>query len=384
MLVDGGRIVRLARSAAAVRRARREAGRELDLGELVLAPGLVNAHAHLELTGLAGRLPARKGFSAWIGALLQERAARTVEELARDAARGAEMLLATGTTTVGDVDSTGAGARACRGGGPRVVLYREVLDAWDPERTEEALRTIRRALPRRSRRVEGISPHAPFTTSRELLSGVAVVRRRRNAPVSVHWSETRAEVEWLEHGRGELAALLPASPRRRGLALLEEAGLLDASLSLIHGNHPARGEPARVAAAGATLVHCPGTHAFFGREPFPWRRWAAAGVRLALGTDSLASNHELDLRREMALFRAAAPGLAPADVFAMATTGGARALGLAGEVGELRCGAWADLVAYRLHGATAAAALEELTCGGGEVVRAWIGGRRVRSPRSLT
>jgi len=131
-----------------------------------------------------------------------------------------------------------------------------------------------------------------------------LVRRRRLA-VAIHWSETAAERAWLEEGQGPLAAVLGTSPRTSGLDLLEAAGLLASSTALVHGNHPRRDEAARLAAHGVSLVHCPGTHAFFGREPFDFERALRAGVRIALGTDSLASNEELDLRREARLLRRA-------------------------------------------------------------------------------
>ena len=125
------------------------------------------------------------------------------------------------------------------------------------------------------------------------------------------------------------------------------------------------------------LVHCPGSHAFFRRASFPWLRYRRSGVRLALGTDSLASNEDLDMRREMALARRSFPGLSPERTLAMATTEAARAVGLAGRVGELRRGAEADLVLHRLSARTRREALEGLTNGEGRVAGVWVAGRRV-------
>jgi cytosine/adenosine deaminase-related metal-dependent hydrolase len=121
-------------------------------------------------------------------------------------------------------------------------------------------------------------------------------------------------------------------------------------------------------------VHCPGSHAFFGRAPFPLERYRRAGVALALGTDSLASNADLDLRREMALLRASHPGLAPARVWELATEGGARALGLARAVGRLAPGAFADVAVFACAARTPRAALEELTAGLPEVQAVVLGG----------
>jgi cytosine/adenosine deaminase-related metal-dependent hydrolase len=210
-----------------------------------------------------------------------------------------------------------------------------------------------------------------------LFAAAAALARRRALPVAVHWSETEAEVAWLERGAGPLAALLGPSPRLRGLELIERAGLLRAPLALIHGNHPARGEPQRIARSGAVVVHCPGSHAWFERAPFPWRVYLDAGVRLALGTDSLASAESLDLGRELRLARAAAPWLEPRALFAMATEGGALALGQSGRLGTLAPGAHADVLAHQVRASNARAAFEQLTGAGAPLAAVWVAGRSV-------
>ncbi len=377
MLISGGRVVRVLSGAASVRRAARGAALT-DLGDVLLTPGLVNAHAHLELTGLAGELPRGPDFPRWIARLLELRAARGQRGLAADARRGANRCLATGTTAVGDVDSTGAAVRGLAGHALRVVHYRELLDACDPARTDAALARVSRALPRRARQSEGLAPHASFSASARLLGATAKLARRRSVPVTVHWSETSAEVDWLTGAGGPLASLLGPSPRCSGLDLLEQAGLLDSRLSLVHGNHPGRGEPARIARAGATLVHCPGSHAWFERPAAPLRRYARAGVRLALGTDSLASNDDLDIRREMRLLRERSPWLDPQTVWAMGTLEAATALGRAAELGELSPRSRADLAAFDAPVASRRAALEHLTAGRGDLTGVWVAGRACR------
>jgi 5-methylthioadenosine/S-adenosylhomocysteine deaminase len=124
-------------------------------------------------------------------------------------------------------------------------------------------------------------------------------------------------------------------------------------------------------------VHCPGTHRFFGRPPVPLEHYRRAGVPVALGTDSPASNEALDMRRELVLLRAAFPRLSPAEAFRMATGNGARALGLQGTIGRLRPGLAADLVAWRLQGSSPelGPVLDELTAGSPSAERVWVAGR---------
>ena len=138
-------------------------------------------------------------------------------------------------------------------------------------------------------------------------------------------------------------------------------------------NHPDPGDAQLLHERGVVVVHCPGAHAWFGRDPFDLQIWSDAGVAVALGTDSLASNADLDMGRELALFRAENPSISPSLAFEMATQTPARALGQEGAVGELSVGAHADLV---LH-AGEDEPLESLTCGESRVERVWMGGEEI-------
>lgn len=398
LVVREGAILELAPDARRLRRrtSAREA-RWIELADAVLTPGLVNAHAHLELTALRGATPAGArgsgtAFVAWIRAVLRARAALSPADWRASWERGAARALATGTTLVADIDSSGAWVSARTRARPRVRVLRELLDAGDAERTPAALATLAAALPRRAGVLAGWSAHAPHTVSDTLLAALAArVRSHAHVPVrtgarsraraasrvhvGVHWAETRAEVEWLAHGTGPFAAVLGATPHTSGLARLAAHGLLGPHTALYHGNFPERDDPARVARAGSVLVHCPGTHAFFGRAPFDLARWERAGVAVALGTDSLASNVDLDLGRELALLRRAHPSLAPARAWDMVTRSAARAAGAADCAGELAVGAWADLCAWELPSGGRGAALEALTTGSAGLRAVWIGGR---------
>jgi cytosine/adenosine deaminase-related metal-dependent hydrolase len=372
LLVRNGRVERIARG-----RMRVPGARVVDARDAVVAAGMVNAHAHLELGALAGQTPRGGDFAAWVRKVIELRAALRPRELARAAREGAARALASGTTCVLDIDTTGAAFEGLRAHPIRAVSLREVLDAQDPTRTAGALARLARALPRRARVREGVSPHAPFTVSPALLAGVARIARRRRLPVQMHWSETEAEVEWMAAGTGPLARMLGPSPRASALDLLERVGLFGPELSLVHGNWPQPGEARRLARSGVTLVHCPGSHAWFEREPFPWREYRRAGVEIALGTDSLASNEDLDLRRELRLAWRAAPWLAPAELWRAATSAGAAACGERGRLGCLRPGSAADFWVLPVVPNSRKAVLEAL-CGEESAPRSvWVGGRCV-------
>lgn len=379
VLVDGGRVLALAAGPGEVARlAARRGGDVVDLGDVLLGPALVDAHAHLDLTSLGGRVTAERGFGAWIARLLEERRGADPADLARGVLRGADRLIATGTARVGDVDSTGLAAAALGGHPLAALVYHEALDAGDPARTGPAAAAADAFTRERNAgtRIErGLSPHAPFTVSRELFARLGRVARDHSLAVTIHWSETEAEVEWLRDGTGPLAELLGPAPRASGLDLIEAAGLLGPRTSLVHGNLPAEGEPERIARAGAVLVHCPGTHRFFGRHPFPLETYRRAGVQLALGTDSLASNEDLDVRREMAILRSAHPTLDPESAWRMATVGAAAALGRRG--GVLAPDVPADFCAYGSVGRDRRSHLESLTSDVPAVEGIWVAGSRV-------
>lgn len=379
--VERGTIVRVLGSRAAVARAGKAIGTKiLDLGSVVLTPGFVNAHSHLELSGLGGRLPHQGTFTDWIRALLRERAARGSSSSAQAVRAGADRMLATGTTCSGDIDSSALVATALRGHPLRLRLYREALDAGEPARTASALSALAEGTQRRARTWKGLSPHAPYSVSQGLFRELGRRARAGRLPLSIHWAETGEEIEWLEREEGPMRALLKHSPHESGLDSIAAAGLLGPRTALIHGNHARPGERDRVAASGAVLVHCPGTHAFFGRDRFDLEGWAKRGVPVALGTDSLASNADLDMQREMRLLRRMHPGLAPECVWDMATRSAARALCFQGRAGELAPGAWADLCAHATPAIRAVDVLEALTAGETRIAGVWIAGQAVGSP----
>lgn len=298
-----------------------------DLGEVWITPALFNAHCHLELTAFEGLLPRDAGFGTWVRELLRRRAEAEPRELEAAARAGARRLWESGCSLVHDIDTTGAAARALMHEPIRAVVYREAIDAGDAPRRAARLSELERPLSLRPGLTEGISPHAPFTCSLELLRELGELARRRRLPLTMHWAETEEEVRYLRDGTGPLAELLPPSPRCSGLDLIEAAGLLapDLRLSLVHGNHPEPGDYARLAAAGVPLVHCPGTHAFFGRPAFDARAVLDAGARLLLGTDSAASNDGICMHAELRRSSQLA-GVTPEECWT-AATGGARLVG---------------------------------------------------------
>ncbi len=375
LLIVGERIERVLSSRSAIRRAGAEVR---PLGDVFLTPGLVNAHAHLELSALAGRVSPAGGFVEWIRRLMSERGATARADLAAGHSQALSDQLRFGVTAVGDVDSLDLGLGPLPARRPRLVLLREALDGGDPSRAPEVLKRLRAAPKPRARVTHGLSPHGPHTASGPLLAELGRLAARTRRPVAVHWAETREEVDWLAGRQGPFDALLgPASAEpASGLERLIRAGLVGPRTALVHANHPEPGERERVAGLGATVVHCPGAQRFFGRERFPFEAWRAAGVPVALGTDSLAGSATLNLAAEMRVLAGGAQGPPAEEVFVSATESGARALGLGQRVGRLQPGMQADLVAWPLPAGTGADPLAVWLELGPAPLAVWLRGRQ--------
>lgn len=363
-----GEVVEVIERYASVRR--KAVGDLVDLGEGVLVPGWVNAHAHLELSSLSGRVGPAAAFPDWIKALLRERTVLENVDYESAVNEGANRLLRGGTTTVGDVDSTGASARTLKAHPIRSLVFREALDVGDSARCEALLASLRAPLESAGGFMEGLSPHAGYTVSDPLMSGLAALASDRELPIQVHWNESSDELCWERGDSSAFDGVVPACSGKKTLQRLDEAGLLGQRTSLVHANYSTDADFELIASRGAVIVHCPGAHAFFGRSSFDLESFQRAGVPVALGTDSLAGNAALEMGEEVALLREAYPEISPCLAFEMATQVSAAALGLSGRVGTLEEGAFADMVLY----GGGAEPFERITSREAAAERVWVGG----------
>jgi len=343
----------------------------VDLGETLLLPGLVNAHCHLDYTGMAGHIPPPKSFTDWIKGMVALKAAWSSDEFAESWLQGAKMLLRTGTTTVADIEAVPELIPKMWEATPlRVISFREMISLKSrfavPDLVETAVKQWA-ALPEAHLRA-GLSPHAPYTTSPELLKLANRAARERGWRLSTHVAESEQEFEMFLYGHGALYDWLKSQRDMSDCSLgspvrhLERCGYLDERLLAVHVNYLWRDDAALLAQRQVSVVHCPRSHAYFRHLLFPRAELAAAGVNLCLGSDSLASVRktsprplELNLFAEMQGLAAVAPDLSPEAILQMATVNGAHALGRRGEIGQLSPDAHADLIAIPFSGPMAEA-----------------------------
>ena len=339
----------------------------MDLGEVILLPGLINAHCHLDYTDMAGQLSPPKAFTDWIAAILAAKAGWGYSDYARSWLRGAHQLLKCGVTTVADTEAVPDLLPEVWDATPlRVFSFLEMTGIKSRRAPKDILREAVEkvvSLPHTRNRV-WLSPHAPYSTLPELLQRTARVAQKRKWRVSIHVAESQQEFDMFQHARGPMHEWMKRNERDPAdcglgspVAHLARQKLLGENVLAIHVNCLARGDATLLAKNKTSVVHCPRSHDYFKHPPFELARLAGAGVNICLGTDSMATvrkggkhKPELDIFAEMRALAGNEKAISPAEILELATVNGARALGLAGKIGELSSGAFADVIAIPFSG----------------------------------
>lgn len=333
-----------------------------DLGEVILLPGLINSHCHLDYTDMAGQLPPPKTFTDWIPQIMAAKSNWDYADFARSWLNGAKMLLKTGTTTVADIEAVPDLLPEVWNATPlRVFSFLEMTGIRPQRGAKEILRETVEKIDSlaHARCRASISPHAPYSTSPELLKLAAEFARKTNLRLTTHIAESSDEFEMFAHARGKMFDWLKRSGRHNsdcGLGSpvehLERAGLLGENFLAVHANYLAENDFELLAKRNVSVVHCPHSHDYFRHEKFPLKKLLKAKVNVCLGTDSLSTARksgkqkpELNLFAEMRALAANEKAVPPKQILQMATINGARALGMAGQIGELSENAFADLIA---------------------------------------
>lgn len=341
---------------------------QIDLGNAVLLPGLVNVHAHPELSVLRNVLEDLP-FIEWISTLRRVKARAMLDEADLHTAALWQLseAYAAGITTIAATEDSAASLGALLETGGRGIVYREVFGPA-PDQCADAMRELRtRVDAMRARATDlvrvGISPHAPYTVSDELFRATARYAADEALPVAVHIAESQDETDLVVDGAGAFAPGL----QRRGIAtpprarspidLLHRTGILAQQPLLIHAVRIDTDDVRAIADAGASVAHCPVANARLGHGVAPVAQLLEAGVTVGIGTDSMASNNRMDLLEEarsaQLMQRAVSLShdtLDAATLLRLMTLDGARALGIEAECGSLEPGKSADIIAVSLDG----------------------------------
>lgn len=330
----------------------------IDLGEVAILPGLVNAHTHLEFSEIAAPFGQRgEAFAKWIPQVVAHRRARAATQQAMSIAGGLRESTANGVALLGEIATTDQEPES-RGPQTTGVAFQEFL-GWDRSGILALLEKARSWLATNtaSRWQRGLSPHAPYTVHRELLAGLCAVAVDHDAPVAMHLAESPAEMEFLATGQGALRVMLetagvwqpdfwqePLSTR----GILEQLARTKRAL-VIHGNQlpMADWDYLSERRESMSVVYCPRTRDyFFPEQTYPLEQMLQHGVAIAIGTDSRASNPDLSMWRELQ-FIARHHEIAPEEILRLGTEQGAGALGFAATHGRLEVGYSAAICVVR-------------------------------------
>jgi cytosine/adenosine deaminase-related metal-dependent hydrolase len=319
----------------------RHAGASVERVQGVVMPGLVNAHVHVELSSLRGKVAGGHGFVRWVERMMGMRAAERPEDDAVAIEKAAGEMETFGTVAVGEVTNTLAavGALARRGIGGSI--FHEVF-GLDKERALaklHAMREERAALADELAAqdlVAAPAAHTVYTTHPDAIRAVLAEVRAAGLRTTVHMAEHPAERSFLEKGVGPFVDFATRMrfpidrfpvPHKGPIDLADELGLLAPDVLLVHLTDARQGELDRVAASGAWVVLCPRSNLYIEVKLPPLLEMLKAGIVPALGTDSLGSNASLDVLAEAKALAERFPSVDKRVLVEMATAAGARALG---------------------------------------------------------
>lgn len=385
LTVAGDRIVAVGENAS---------GRPpIDLGNAAILPGLVNAHTHLEFSDLSTPI-GQPGisFTDWISALVAQRRKRdaTTADIAKDreaaVGQGLAESLCRGSTTLAEIAIPGWPERGVESSPIEIAAFLELL-GLGVDSVESLMGQARDhiAAATGAKWHAGLSPHAPYTVHPDLLRHAAQVSKESKVPLAMHLAESEQELELLRSGTGPLVELLESldawdpTAIAHGTVPLDYLQVLSRSHRVLvaHGNYLNRAELEFLAARNdhMSVVFCPRTHEYFGHKDYRLTEMLSAGVNVALGTDSRASNPDLSVLEEMRHVYRHHEALSPADILGLGTVRGAKSLGLDREIGVLAAGKRADLTVVRLPDTDSDDPHELLFGSSGPVVRTYCRGQ---------
>jgi cytosine/adenosine deaminase-related metal-dependent hydrolase len=334
----------------------RHAGASLERVHGVVFPGLVNAHAHVELSAYRGRVAGGRGFVDWVDRFIALRAETAAEEEVEWIGRGVAELEAACTAAVGDVTNTLGAVHPLARAGIAGCVFHEAFGI----NHAQAMKRVAGLKAELEERVGpwptwelayAPAPHTLYTTHADAVRALLESARAYGGRSSLHLAEHPAERRAIEVGDGPVVAWLDA--RLRGgldwpkVPLFDYAaslGALAPHVLLVHLTDARDDELRRVAEAGGSAVLCPRSNLYIEGKLPPLLAVRAAGLAPALGTDSLASNASLDVLAEARALYDRFPAVPPRELLAMATWNGARALGRE-DLGRIAQGARPGIVA---------------------------------------
>jgi len=336
-----------------------------DLGNSILMPALVNAHTHLELSFLRGRIKAGSGFVEWASSLIDQRERADERDVLVKAKGAIREMYRSGVSLVGEVTNNIFTMRFLSESELKGIIFYEIFG----QRKDDALRRFAKALERnllfkkifRENRdfAFSITPHAPQTVSPVLFRMIRRYQKMNRSVISVHCAETADEMKLIRTGRSSIRDFLVGRnfwdpewkvPGVSPVEYLSRLGILSKQTLAIHCTQVSSRDIEILRRKKVTVIVCPRSNRRLKTGKAPIRKLLDAGINVALGTDSLASNSNLSIFSEMKFIRNEFPDVKPHELLRIATMNGATALGLERSYGSIEKGKSAELIALDMHG----------------------------------
>jgi Cytosine deaminase and related metal-dependent hydrolases len=337
-------------------------GEVVDLGEVIVLPGLINAHCHLEYGLMRGAILPSRNFPRWIGRINALKRSMTDADYVNGIELGLRELRQHGVTTVLNVLSAPQVMPLLSPPAIRAWFCLELIDVrprpWIDDYAFGSWLFFERAKSWLGG--FGLSPHAPYTTSADLYRLSNAYAQSFQMLLTTHVSESWAEYEMFAMGRGELFDFLQNLGRKMDdcgsmspLRYLLASNLIGKRCVIVHANELDEADFALLAQPewrSLSIVHCPKSHRFLHHNRFPLEKLCEIGLNVCLGTDSLASNDSLNLFSEMRMAHRSYPSLTSLDLLKMVTTNPAHALQQENKLGRIAPGYLADAIAIPYSG----------------------------------
>ncbi len=338
----------------------------LEFRDALLMPGLVNLHGHLECSSfdfLAKPTP----FPKWIRKMIKASGKMDRDDWLAASRFGIKRYLEAGITCTADITRTGLGIQAVAEAGMPGIVYIEAVAIDNNNLADAVVNILERvksaeSITRSGSFRLGLSPHSPYTLSQSALKICAEISREYALPLTIHLAETQPELELIKDGSGSLASMIG-----RGLELevikskgsgktptefLDDLALVNESLIAAHCVHLNGKDIKLLKKKNAAVALCPTSNELLGSGEAPVGKYIEHGVRFGVGTDSIASNPNLDLfveARKVRTILAKQTGvkenqipLSPEELIKTLTIKAAEILGLNSELGSLEPGKRAD------------------------------------------
>ena len=353
--------------------------RIIDHPGTILTPALVNSHIHLELAHLAelGQRETPKNFAEWIKSLLALREEKEVHGDFLEAQALLDSLYHSGVGLAADIGNLSESREIGGKSRVRVLFFWEIL-GLSRQAAERNLQLI--ADLERENEDVACTAHAPYSTAANLLHGLKKRAGEKKQLFPIHTAESADELEFLQNGSGSLRDFVEEKgvwdgsftpPGCPSVEYLDGLCVLDHLTLCVHCVHLSDEEIELLCLRQAKVCLCPGSNRYMGVGRAPVEKILSQNILPALGTDSLASNPHCSIWEEMRILCQDHPGIDPVTVFAMATQGGAEALGKA-EYGTLHSGKAARFLAVKYDMETDREIFDFLTQIGSQVKIEWL------------